>query len=278
MPFQFNTSHFAYQKVNFLTLLTSLSLTTNLKLLLDAGDSSSYTSGQKWLDRSGGGYDFFLGTTSGAEASDPTFKGTAGGESTSEYWSFDGGDRFQYDTTNETWMQDLHKDSAVWSAAMWFYWPSSTEQTLFGDVGVLTPTGVQAFIDTIATGPGHGNDGPGTGVPNLRVGNAAGVALLTANTNGRFTAGRWNFFGLRLNESAGTGAFVCNGMEDTFTSTYSSPAAGNAGSTFQLGGVDGGTALPSGSRMAFVAIWQGTALTTAQLNSIYKGSVGRFGQ
>ena len=55
-----------------------LSLNSNLVLCLDAGDANSYTSGQKWLDRSGNGYDFFLGTTDSVQASDPTFNGTPG--------------------------------------------------------------------------------------------------------------------------------------------------------------------------------------------------------
>jgi hypothetical protein len=59
-------------------IICRLGLVTNCKLVLDAGEASSYTSGQSWLDLSGNGYDFFLGSTSGAAANDP-FGGPLGG-------------------------------------------------------------------------------------------------------------------------------------------------------------------------------------------------------
>src|SRR5688572_10725967 len=108
-----------------LTILNGLGLTANLKLCLDAGDNlSAPAAATSWLDRSGNGYDFFRGTTSGADATDPTFNGTPGELSAAEYWSFDGGDFFRYDTTNETWMQNLHKNNALLSFFCWLYLPS----------------------------------------------------------------------------------------------------------------------------------------------------------
>ena len=102
-------------------------LLTDLELCLDAGAASSYTSGQKWLDMSGNGYDFFLGSE-GASAStgdEPTFTGSAGGLSDSEYFVMDGGDFFSYDTgTLESWMTDMYKDNATWTVLMWTYGPA----------------------------------------------------------------------------------------------------------------------------------------------------------
>ena len=85
-----------------MNILTSNSLTTNLKLCLDAGDINSYSgSGQKWLDRSGLGHDFFLGVDGSANTDDPTFNGSPGNASSNEYFSVDGGDFFRYDSTGE---------------------------------------------------------------------------------------------------------------------------------------------------------------------------------
>jgi hypothetical protein len=89
-------------------------LTSNCKLCLDAGDSSSYDgSSQTWYDLSGNGFDWYCGATSGAEASDPTFNGSAGGKSPSEYWSFDGGDWFVMAVAEPSWINNLHKDNAL---------------------------------------------------------------------------------------------------------------------------------------------------------------------
>jgi len=98
---------------NLEEIIRGLSLDTNLKLCLDAGEGDSYTSGQSWLDLAGSGYDFFLGQDGSSDSTDPTFNGVANTMTSSEYWSFDGGDYFTYDTTNETWMENLHKAGAL---------------------------------------------------------------------------------------------------------------------------------------------------------------------
>lgn len=111
-------------------------LTTNLKLVLDAGDSQSYDgTSQKWLDRSGGGYDFFLGTNGTVQSTDPTFNGTAGRQTASEYFSTDGGDYFSYDTSIETWMQNLGKSGSTFTVLGVFYIPSDTDSTLVSTRG-----------------------------------------------------------------------------------------------------------------------------------------------
>jgi len=102
--------------VTLIDAITTAGLTSGLQLALDAGDTNSYSgSGQSWLDTSGNGYDFFRGITGGANSDDPTFNGTSGGISINEYWSFDGDDFFIYDSANETWMNNLHKNNAQWS-------------------------------------------------------------------------------------------------------------------------------------------------------------------
>ena len=103
----------AVVKKTLLEIITEASLTTNLKLCLDAGDMASWPgSGTKWLDRSSGGYDFFLGTNGSTAA--PTFNGTPGDKTASEYWTGNGC-YFNYDSTNEAWMQAMAKDGATFS-------------------------------------------------------------------------------------------------------------------------------------------------------------------
>ena len=108
----------SYGHTELITTIRRCGLTTGLKLCLDKGDANSYASGQSWLDVSGNGYDFFLGATGGAEASDPTSNGTAGGRSPEEYWSFDGVQFFRLASANPTWVNNFHKDNAKFTLAV----------------------------------------------------------------------------------------------------------------------------------------------------------------
>jgi hypothetical protein len=249
-----------------------LGLTSGLKLCLDASDINSYSgSGQKWLDTSGNAYDFFRGTTSSSQSSDPTFNGTAGGQSSSEYWSFDGGDFFTYDSPNETWMQNLHKNSAIWAFAGYLYVASlpGTAAILFGDgEGNASLIGVSVLVRTDGT---------------LRLivvnGNGGGGALVitttaTVNTNA------WNFVAGQVSEAAGTGFLQINATQEDKTTTYSNPSSSSASRTFEIGrDGTGSTAgpLPSGYRLASVVMWEGTVPSATQEENLRLITKGKFG-
>lgn len=248
--------------VNFFDAITLLSLTTNLKLALDSGDAASYSSGQKWLDRSGGGYDFFLGVDGSTDTTDPTFNGVSGRNSDLEYWSFDGGDLFRYDSANETWMNAMHKDSALVSWAAWIYFKSgSGALPLFGTLGsssigvsLSIPTTQQNFIES-------------NGVTAVSVADNT-----TVRTNG------WEFIGGALNEAANTITFVTGGTSTTKACTYISPSAAAATYTMEIGATGNATAplIGAGHRFGTLAIWQGTALTSANLVALYNITRQRF--
>ena len=247
-------------------VIKRLGLKSGLKLILDAGDSSSYASGQSWLDRSGGGYDFFLGATSGSEASDPTFNGTAG--TIGAYWSFDGGDYFKYDSANETWMENLHKDNAKFSIATWIY--------------IGTAATVQYFC---------GNAGSAAGHTGIRFGyTASNQSLLEILNNGAnplaqfttatFGAGAWTFLGISLDEAVGANGLLMqiNSTQETYTSTYTSPASGASSFTLEIAS-RGNASLPltNTSRMAAFCMWESAALTAAQMLALYQATRRRFG-
>ena len=79
--------------------ITNASLTTNLNLCLDAGDIVSYPgTGTKWLDTSGNGYDFLLGSDGTTNA--PKFVGLPG--EINSYWQTSAAQYFTYDSVNET--------------------------------------------------------------------------------------------------------------------------------------------------------------------------------
>jgi hypothetical protein len=233
--------------------ISALGLATNLKLCLDAGDADSYTSGQKWLDRSGGGYDFFRGVGSGSSTDDPTFNGVAGAQSSSEYWSFDGGDFFTYDTTTETWMDALHKNNATWTAVGIVYGMATRSGSLLstGVAFILNQVGAQIYM----TG----------GNASLYVANGSGSVY--QNTSTQTLKGGWSFVGLSVDEAAGTLVWLIDRVAVTVSGmSFSSPSSSAATQPMVIGaGSAGSTQLSSGARLAATAVWQGTALTADQM-------------
>lgn len=255
--------------VRYSFAISALGLSSGLKLCVDAGDINSYASGQKWLDTSGGGYDFVLGTTTGAESSDPAFTGTPGGLSVNEYWACDTDALFTYDSANESWMNNLHKDGAKFTALAWIYYTNvgaGSSACVFGTLGnTLSTSGIQLQINA------------GTGVLRLQVGNGSGVAALNAVSSGSAVGlSGWHLVGLSLDENAGAsgGQFYVDGAVNgsAFDPAYSSPSAAAASFAMQVA-ADGNGQRPLGlngaARIAFIAIWEGTTLSASQIAQIY---------
>lgn len=227
-----------------------LGLLSGRQLCLDARDALSYSSGQSWLDRSGNGYDFFLGADGSATATDPTFTGSAG--SLGAYFLFDGGDYFTYDSANETWMNNLHKDNALWTMAGWLYY-----------------TGGAAGI--VATRSGAGTNGiqiVTTGGFGMTIFNAAGTGLATGALISIPTT-VWSFWVMVLNEAGGAGASraVINDTHVTFDGAITSPSASDASATMTLGTVTTNE-LANGSRMGGVMAWN-RALSEAEIRALF---------
>ncbi len=252
--------------VRYSSVITNLGLTSGLRLCLDAGDSNSYSSGQKWLDTSGNGYDFFLGTNSGSEASDPVFTGLAGGLSPNEYWACDSDALFTYDSVNEAWMNNLHKDGAQFTVLAWVYLTSlgvaGASPAIFGTLGNSSLNGVQYQLIG------------GTGVQRLQVGNGSAVQSLSAGS--AIGLNGWHLVGLSISENAGAsgGQFYLDGAVTgaAFDPSYTTPSAANASFTMQVA-AEGASLRPLGlngaARIAFIAIWEGTTLSASQIASIY---------
>lgn len=265
MAFQF-APPFPHTKIKSTLMadLTTLALTTNLKLVLDASDSSSYAGGTKWLDRSGNGYDFFLGADGSATSTDPTFNGSSGGQSDAEYFSFDGGDYFKYDTTNETWMDNLHKNNALFTCVSWVYFSN-----LASIVGLFGTGG-----NAIGNSPGisfrasSGNLGivvlPSTGIDQF-----ARPFVVPIN--------QWVFVGCAVDEAANTIRVQLNGTSLSTACTYTNPSASSAAVTMEIGSRgNANQPLSSGSRMAGFAMWEGRALTAAEMLSVYTKTASKF--
>lgn len=254
-----------------ISALTTASLTTNLKLCLDAGDSASYDPAiqtDKWLDRSGAGYDFFRGSGTGSDAEDPTFNGSGG--SIASLWSFDGGDYFTYDTTNEAWMETLHKNGAVFSA-VFFYVAPTTTSFLLSDGGIAASTGI---------GIHHTGSKTRFDVVN------AGVSSFAVIGDTTITSLSPHMVGISINENGGAaggflyldGSYNKVSAADTWNPNYTSPSAASSSYVMQLcaNGI-GSNRMGSNGKLYCLAVWQGTALTKANMDTIWTAMRGRFG-
>lgn len=252
-----------------ISAITTASLTANLQICLDAGDPLSWTGTGKWQDRSGNGYDFNLGDGS-TGTTFPTFNGSVG--STTGNWSFDGGDYFTYDTTNEAWMETLHKNNAVFSMVCFFYQGASTSEsyvfatnTTSGTIGLqyITSNGSQVLYVT---------NGSGT--------------VLQVQTDGAVSANGWHMIGVSLTEATGAGggffyldgAYAQVAAANTFTSTYASPSSSSASLTAALAALGGGTAAANAAdiKLSSQAAWT-SALSKANMDTLWTAMRGRFG-
>lgn len=258
----------SWRGVPMITAARRLGLSNNLRLCLDAGDDASYASGQSWLDTSGNGYDFFRGASNSATTDDPTFNGTAGQRSSGEYWSFDGGDFFTYDSTNETWMQNLHKDNALFTILTWWYRASSDSSSIIGTNGGAANIGTGFHLI-------HSS-----GSVFVRCVNATAAALDLQLTGVTVPATTWAMMALSINEAAGAAGstWFCNGASETFNATYSSPASGNASQTLQIGARgNNNNPAANGSRCAAFMAWEGRALSLGEIQAVFQATRGRFG-
>lgn len=248
------------------SIIQGLGLTGNLKLLLEAGNLPSWGgAGTKWLDESGGGYDFFRGTDGTVEAADPVFNGTPGAVSLSEYWGLNGAQYFTYDSANEAWMNSIHQNNALCSGLFVFYIPAlANNYWLCGDYqGDLTKVGFQLVIAV-------------NNAVQFFVSNGTGVAAcMVFSAANAIAAPGWHVAAFSIDEAAGTGTLMVDGVEKAVVTTYTAPSAAAAADVLQIGA--GGNALPApmgnGSRIQAVAMWQGVALTASQLTSLYQAII-----
>lgn len=259
-----------HPREDFHTVIKKLGLTNGLKLCLDAGhELSAPASTTTWLDLSGNGYDFFRGSTSGSQSTDPTFNGTVGKRSSGEYWSFDGGDFFEYDAANETWMNNLHKNNAKYTTLAWVY-PSGATNSYNGLFGTHGDSSSWRGISFKVT---NNNE-----VMSLNVSNGDGGGGQIQLSTIVPVRNAWSLCGVSLDESTGAGFFSVNNVIDPFSLTYNSPTASNATHTMQIASVANETRLlTSGSRLACFMMWEGLFLTAEQVQAIYQSTRGRYG-
>ena len=248
-------------------MLVRLGLYGNLRLCLDAGSiASSPLSTTKWLDLSGNGNDFFRGTTVAVQSIDPSFNGNVGGLSEREYWGFDNTQYFTYDTTNEAWMQTLHKTGAVGTFATWVNLGSLAATNGFAGTGSATTSG-RGFAFRVGT----------TSIINWAVWNGAGVVFNGGIAIEDLVIGQWYFMAISVNEPEGTLHVCLNDKTRSRVSlTYASPSASNASFTMQIGAVGNAeNTMENGGQMGMIAAWD-RQLSPDDLVRVFQATRGRY--
>lgn len=245
-----------------LSIIQGQGLTNFLKLLLDAGSGASWPGApsSKWFDLAGFGYDFFLGADGTTAANDPTFAGAVNGLSLNNYFGFDGGDYFTYDLANEPWMQNIHKDNARFSIVAVVYIPTlASLYMVAGDTNANTQIGFQFYVYT------------DNKLRFLTTNTTASVNFF-ATTSIAITAPGWHTVGVSVDEGANSCILMIDGVTQSFPGAYTSPSALAATYTMQIGASgNGASPFGAGGRMATVLMWEGRALTAAELTGVQQG-------
>jgi len=249
---------------------------------LNAGDILSYASlGQQlWKNliaspadgAAQAAYDFVLGNTSSAEASDPAFNGVIGNESKNEYFSFDGGQYFTLNGAMTTFLESLHKNNAAYTLLAWYETPSVYDfyPTLFDNTtGGLSTKGLRWY-------------GGSSGATELRIANGSAASLGKSAAVDSVTYPNVLMNAVALDEVVGANGLRfysndgTNERTSTEDSTYTAPSALAADYKFQIGanGI-GGDRLANGHKMFEFMIYN-RALTLSELQQNYDARKFRY--
>ena len=249
-------------------------LSASLQLCVDAGSATSYSgSGQVWNDLSGNSVNFNRGTDNSSSTDDPTFNGSSGGLSSSEFWSFDGGDFFELENANPSWIDTFHKDGATLTLMIWIKFAANNA----GNTGIISTAG----LDSGTFGISLVRD---TAILRVAVEKNGGTVLQKDSGSG-LSNGDWSLIGVSIDENGGgasgwlydTGTYAQVSSSDTWNPAYSTPGTDPASFRIHVGVAgDEAGALGNGDNVAAVFLFD-AALTKANMDTIYDAQKGRFG-
>lgn len=235
-------------------------VTDSLEMHLDAGNSSSYSgSGSTWSDLINS-YDW---TITGA-----TFNGTAGNESSSEYFSHDGANDY-FDLTSPhsgTILRQMGKTTVAFSLEMWLYTVSGNSQYFYASA--YSDGYGWGVVKSNTTGS-HANK-----ITSVTPDNATSVNAQT----GTHTNSAWHQFVVtgQLDGST-TCTFYEDGAADgTFTDTGFTATDSSFKPRIGARCNDAALDVGSGHRTAIVRVYS-KILSAAEVTQNYDHNKGRFG-
>lgn len=249
-------------------IINGLGLTTNLKLCLDAGDAASYDPAvqtARWLDTSGNGNDVYRGTSAGGDANEPTFNGTAGGESINEFFSCAVEDFFNSVVTAPTWVNQMSSSTAQFTIFLVFGISTSNSNTtrLMGNKNELNSTSRGWSLEVPFAASNRK-------IRYLINNGTANQGVFTSATS--FNTTNYNIVSVSADANTPSELININGTAESFTNAFTNTSA-TGGVAFRIGS----SALNVNSKTyRCVAIWD-TPLTATNLADLYNGIKGRFG-
>lgn len=261
LPFPHSNFAKNFEYPSVMEAITRLGLATNLKLCLDFGVSACYSSGQNITDLSGTSRNFIRGNTTGSASDDPTFAGTAGGRSASEYFT---GDGFQFlkDNSGQAAL-NFHRDNAIFTVLVVWWRGSASASDICGNASSGDSYRGWRISDDLGTLVfGYGNTGGS-------VNTLSDVSPGTVHST-------WQIGFMAYNEGSANGHWRVNGNTTTISNGLSSPATSNTTTPFTALGAPN-SAASNLSRLAAIAIWNGTALSAAETLAIFQAIGGRWG-
>ena len=262
------------------TFSSTTFVTSGLVCYLDTGDGASWNSNENiWRNlvtspadaSSRSAYDFYLGSSSSSESSDPTFSGVPGGRSANEYFSFDGGDYLTLAGANTAFVNSLHKSGAEFTIVLVMRLGAYGSWGLFGSTA---PSGGN-YTGIICENNNTTNGSIFFQVYNSGAGVLSGGAASTSSV--KLTKGIYSFVAITFKDSTSSLGIYVNGSQETFSKQYSSPATTSAVNTLQLMAFGGnGVPATSGSRLAIFQLYN-RALTKTELDQSFAAIRSRFG-
>jgi hypothetical protein len=246
-----NPHRFGLQST-LLAIIGNLGLSSGLKCCLDAGDLNSYDgTSQTWVDASGNGNSFYRGTTSGSDATDPTFNGVAGALADTAYFSTDGGDSFT-EAADLSFADTWGADGTKFTLVGLIYLPSNpaATATLFGNG---TSSNVLFEVKT--------NGRISLNCPED----------FTLDSSNSLSLNAWNFVAASMDENGGASGTLVRVQSTQTTGNGARTAPDAATGAYKIGTTSTGAngLFPSGTRFSMFAAWNGVALTNTQLSDLY---------
>jgi hypothetical protein len=265
---------------NFYSVLSELTLTTNLKLCLDFGDSTCYSgSGQSIYDLTANDTDFYNGSGSGSDSADATFNGSAGSLSSDTYFSFSDADYMTLIASNPTWVQNLHKSGTKGTVMALFYYPGWTSDGIFSLVSTMNDHYGFTSTNGIDVSIYVAKDDPNNAVFRLQLMVMSNNAIYIQKSIGfgqydDTPPPGWYFVGVSWDDGAAKVSMIASLGAASWYGAVSVGTAGTNSAAKSLTLMDAAVATDSftetGTRAELFSIHQGTALSVSQMQQVYE--------
>lgn len=259
MPVSFINPGMLRADSSFKGIANRLSQLTSFNLALDAGAINSYDgSSQTWTDPVAAN-NVYRGTTSGAEATDPAFVGSAGSLSAGTYFQFDGGDLFK-EASALTFSDNWHKNNGACTllALVYIGAAHASSSRVFSNSGsnAVSGTGIDLSINASRQLVfGHAYDNVVTSESKTT------TAVLPLNS--------WSMIAACYDEATTALDLIINSTAESFVTTASTSTVAK-GSSNRIGAADDTANKPmlNGERLMLFGAWS-RKLTTANIAEFY---------